>query len=77
MMPPTRSEVLAVLTELVELSPDIRIGQLLAHLGFLGEDQTGQTLWEIDDEQLLSVLHHHQFELVSRTTDVGSVQVLG
>ena len=57
MIPPTTAEALAVLTELCELSPDIRLGQLLAHLGFLGEDRTGRTLWDIDDEQLLAVLY--------------------
>jgi hypothetical protein len=64
---PTRQEALAVLAELCELSPDARLGQLLAHLGFLGEDQTGRSLWDIDDEQLLAVLYHHRSELVART----------
>lgn len=67
MIPPTRAEALAVLAEVCAMSPDIRIGQLLAHLGFLGEDQTGRGLWDIDDEQLLAVLYHHRGELVSRT----------
>lgn len=29
-------EALAVLAEIWELSPDVRLGQLFAHLGFLG-----------------------------------------
>ena len=48
------------------MSPGVRLGQLLAHLGFLGENQTGRTLWDIDDEQLLAVLYHHRSELVAR-----------
>ncbi len=67
MIPETKREVLAVLAELCELSPDVRMGQLLAHLGFLGEDQVERSLWNIDDEQLLSVLYHHRSELISRT----------
>lgn len=63
---PTRSEALDVLAEVCALSPDVRLGQLLAHLGFLGEDQTGRTLWDIDDEQLLAVLYHHRGELMAR-----------
>lgn len=63
----TRGEALDVLAELCELSPDVRLGQLLAHLGFLGEDQTGRSLWDIDDEQLLAVMYHHRTELVRRT----------
>jgi hypothetical protein len=67
MISPTQREALAVLTELCDLSDDVRLGQLLAHLGFLGEDQTGRTLWDIDDEQLLAVLYHHRGELIGRT----------
>ena len=62
----TQCEALSVLAELCELSPDVRLGQLLAHLGFLGEDQTGRSLWDIDDERLLAILYHHRGELVAR-----------
>jgi hypothetical protein len=66
MIPPTRHEAIAVLTELCALSPDVRLGQLLAHLGFLGEDEAGRTLWDIDDEQFLAVLYHHRAELTGQ-----------
>jgi hypothetical protein len=66
MISKTQSEALTLLAELCELSPDVRLGQLFAHLGFLGEDQTERTLWDINDEQLLSVLHHHRAELLAR-----------
>lgn len=65
----TQREALALLSELCELSPDVRLGQLMSHLGFLGEDQTGRTLWDIDDEQLLAVMYHHRGELAARTSD--------
>jgi hypothetical protein len=68
-MTPNRQEALAVLAELIERSPDERLGQLLAHIGFLGEDQTGRSPWDIDDEQLLAVLHRHLAELMGRSTD--------
>ena len=66
MSPDTAREALGVLAELCDLSPDVRLGQLLAHLGFLGEDQAGRPLWTIDDEQLLDVLYHHRAELLAR-----------
>lgn len=66
MIPTTQREALAVLAEVCAMSPDVRLGQLLAHLGFLGEDQTGQSLGNIDDEQLLAVLYHHRAELAAR-----------
>ena len=69
MTPKNQHEALTLLCELVDRSPDVRLGQLLAHLGFLGEDQTGRSLWDINDEQLLSVMHHHRAELESRSPD--------
>jgi hypothetical protein len=60
---------LAVLVELCDLSDEVRLGQLMALLGFLGEDQTGRTLWDLDDEQLLAVMYHHRRELTERTPD--------
>jgi hypothetical protein len=69
MISATRNEALAVLAEVCDLAPDVRLGQLLAHLGFLGEDQTGRSLWDIDDEQLLAVLYQHRHELAERHPD--------
>jgi hypothetical protein len=73
MISAVQREALAVLAELCELSPDIRLGQLLAHLGFLGEDQSGRTLWSMDDEQLLAVIYHHRAELVSRQAETPNL----
>ena len=61
-----RSEALGVLAELVALAPDVRLGQLMAHLGFLGEDQVERSLWDIEDVELLSVLRRHRAELMAR-----------
>jgi hypothetical protein len=71
MISATQREALSVLAEVCELAPDVRFGQLLAHLGFLGADQTGRSLWDIDDEQLLAVLYHHRAELVARQSASG------
>lgn len=69
MISATQREALAVLAELCEYSPDARLGQLLAHLGFLSEDQTGRSLWDINDEQLLAAMYQHRGELTSRQVD--------
>lgn len=71
----TQREALAVLTELCDLSDDVRLGQLMAHLSFLGEDQTGRSLWDIDDEQLLAVLYRHRDELAGRTPDPRNLAI--
>jgi hypothetical protein len=66
MMPPIQREALAVLSEVCDLSPEVRLGQLMAMLGELGDDHTGHGLWDIEDDELLAVLKHHREELRAR-----------
>ena len=66
MIPTVQREALAALAELCELSEDVRFGQLLAWLGELCVDQTGRTLWDVDDEEFLTVLYRHREELIAR-----------
>jgi hypothetical protein len=70
MIPERQREALSVLTEVWALSPDARFGQLLAHLGFLGEAHVGKGLGYIEDDELLAVLYRHRAELLSRGQDV-------
>ncbi len=59
-------EALAALAEVWSLSPDVRFGQLLAHLGFLGEAHVGKGLGYIEDDELVAVLYRHRAELTAR-----------
>ena len=62
----TQQQALAALAEVWALSPDVRLGQLLAHLGFLGEAHLGRSLGVIDDDEMMSVLERHRAELTAR-----------
>ena len=59
-------EALRVLAEIWDLAPEVRLGQLMAHLGFLGEVHVGKGLGYIEDDELLAVLYRHQAELRAR-----------
>jgi hypothetical protein len=59
-------EALAVLAEVWSLAPDVRLGQLMAHLGFLGEVHVRKGLWDLDDDQLVAILYGHRTELRAR-----------
>src|SRR4051812_24135049 len=59
-------EALAVLAEVWALAPDVRLGQLLAHLGFLGEAHIGRGLGDIEDDEIMAVLYRHRAELEAR-----------
>ncbi len=47
----------------------MRFGELLANLGFLVEDQTDQTLRDIEDDRLLEVMEKHRVDLARRQVD--------
>ncbi len=59
-------ETLAVLAEVWALSPEVRLGQLMAHLDLLGEANFGKGLGNIEDVELTEVLNHHREELKAR-----------
>ncbi len=59
-------EAMALLSEVWALSPDVRLGQLFAHLGFLGECHLNRGLGYIDDDELLGVMRQHRAELLAR-----------
>jgi Putative addiction module component len=61
-----REEAMAVLAEVWSLSPDVRLGQLFAHLGFLGEAHLGRGLGDIEDDEIMAVLYRHRAELTAR-----------
>jgi hypothetical protein len=71
MTPTTQHELMEKLADIHQLSPGIRFGELLANLGFLVEDQTDQTLREVEDDRLLEVMERHRTDLARRQTDAG------
>jgi hypothetical protein len=70
-----QNAALNVLAEIWEMSPDVRLGQLMAHLGFLGESHLGRGLGDIDDDEMLSMLYRHRDELRARLLKVASSAV--
>ncbi len=62
-------EALRVLAEVWTLAPEVRLGQLMAHLGFLSEVYVGKGLGYIEDGELIAVLSRHRTELRSRKVE--------
>src|SRR5207249_8938344 len=56
MIEPTRQEILARLERLSELAPDMRFGQMIANLAFMAAGPWDQTLWDLEDEQLVGAI---------------------
>jgi hypothetical protein len=74
-MTDVQQEALAVLTDVWTLSPDVRLGQLMAHLGFLAEVHVGKGLGYVEDDELVAILYRHRIELRARLAG-ASDQVL-
>jgi len=61
-----RRQVISSLAEIWDMSSDVRLGQLLAHLGFLGEAHFGRNLADMEDDELMAILQRHKAELQAR-----------
>ena len=66
MMDPVRREVLQVLAELSEVVPEVRLGQLLANLSYLARGLSSQSIWDMEDDELLTVAREHLEQWRSR-----------
>jgi hypothetical protein len=68
MNPEVRRQLLRVLDELGDHTPDVRFGQLLANLSYMGKGFTPEAIWDVEDEELLEAAQSHLEELSSRHT---------
>jgi hypothetical protein len=62
-----RSDMLNRLQEVHRLCPELRLGQLLATIGMLGEDSTGRSLWDIEDGELAAAIERFANDLRRRS----------
>ena len=67
----TRHEILQGLERLSELAPDVRFGQLIANLAFLAKGPWDETLWNLEDEELLQAIEQHVADLLAREQGVA------
>ena len=49
----TRDQLLAAITELGAMAPEIRLGQLIANLATLARGAKVEAVWDAEDEELL------------------------
>jgi len=66
MMDPTRHEVLRLLTQLSEEAPEVRLGQLIANLSYLARGLANESIWDMEDEELLQAAKTHLDQWRSR-----------
>ena len=66
MNPDIRRQLLRVLDDLGEYTPDVRFGQLLANLSYVAKSFTAEAIWDVEDEELLEAAKSHLAELSER-----------
>jgi hypothetical protein len=66
MNPEVRRQLLRVLDDLGEYTPDVRFGQLLANLSYMAKSFTAEAVWDVEDEELLFAAQSHLKELSER-----------
>jgi hypothetical protein len=65
-MPDIQVILLHRLDEVRKLCPEMRLGQLMATLGLLGEDETGRSLWDLEDEELAAARERFAADMAQR-----------
>jgi hypothetical protein len=61
----TQRDALAVLAEIWALSPDVRLGQLFAHIGFLADVHLGKDIGYPEDGEIIAIMKRHRTELLA------------
>jgi hypothetical protein len=49
--------------------PELRFGQLIATIGMLAEDETGHSLWDVEDADFAAALQRFARDLALRGSD--------
>jgi hypothetical protein len=66
-----RQELLRVLAELSEVYPEVRLGQLIANLSYLARELSNESIWDVEDEELLNAARKHLQEWRARRDAVA------
>ena len=71
MIDPERRELLSVLTELSEVRPEHRLGQMLANLVMLARGDAEGAIWNLEDDELLEAARKYLADVIARREPVA------
>lgn len=63
--------ILGRVAKLRERCPEMRFGQILATVGLLAEDETGHSLWDVEDSEFLAALERFAGDLARGRPDLA------
>jgi hypothetical protein len=56
---PLRQDVLLALSALSEAFPEWRLGQMVANLAVTARGATVESIWDVEDDELLAAINQH------------------
>jgi hypothetical protein len=62
-------QILDQLAEVRHRCPELRFGQLIATIGMLAEDETGHSLWDVEDANFAAALERFAADLARRGSE--------
>lgn len=65
-----KQDILQALSELVEHTPDIRFGQLIANLSVIAKGPTPEAVWDMEDDELLDAIKSHIEDFERRHAEI-------
>ncbi|HYT95294.1 MAG TPA: hypothetical protein VEL76_41635 [Gemmataceae bacterium] len=61
--------ILGQLDQIRPRCPELRFGQLIATIGMLAEDETGHSLWDVEDTDFVAALERFAGDMARRGSD--------
>jgi len=71
MIDPVRTDVLRRLEKLSELLPEMRFGQLIANLSYRARGPEVESIWDMEDEELLAAIQQQIADLAYRESTIA------
>ncbi len=59
MTSPERQDLLRALGEMSATFPELRLGQMIANLAVVARGATTESIWDVEDDELLAAIHRH------------------
>ena len=64
-----KQEILRALSELVEHCPEVRFGQLIVNLSCIARGPIPESVWDMEDDELLAAAKSHLGDYERRNVD--------
>lgn len=66
-----KRDILRALFDLIEHTPDLRFGQLIANLSVIARGPFPEAVWDMEDDELLEATRSHLQDYVARHAGVA------